>query len=171
MKKSISARFLARTAIFVALSIVLGKFLAFNIGQSIRISFENLPILLSGLLFGPAVGAAVALCADVLGCFLAGYAINPLVTLGAVSIGFISGTLYKYLPLGLNAKIALSVFCAHTVGSMIIKSIGLYSYYQNIADIMLRIPTYICIAVLEIFIIRMLINNRTFLLAAGKGER
>ena len=171
MKKTVNARLLARTAIFVALSIVLGKFLAFNIGQSIRISFENLPILPSGLLFGPTVGAVVALCADVLGCFLAGYAINPIVTIGAVSIGLISGALYKYLPFLQNAKIAVSVFCAHTVGSMIIKSIGLYSYYQNIADIMLRIPTYICIAVLEIFIIRMLINNRTFLLAAGKGER
>ena len=48
-------------AIFVGMSILLGKYLPiFNI-DILRFSFENLPIILSGILFGPAVGAVVGI--------------------------------------------------------------------------------------------------------------
>ncbi len=63
----------------------------------IRISFENLTILMAGIMFGPLVGMTVGICADVIGCIIVGYAINPLVTLGAASIGLISGSIYFYM--------------------------------------------------------------------------
>ena len=64
-------------AFLVALSIVCGKFLAIPVGEILRFSFENLPILFAGLAFGPVAGALVGVCADLLGCVLRGYAINP----------------------------------------------------------------------------------------------
>ena len=59
-----------------AMSIVLGKLLAVNLGEVLRLSFENLPIIFAGLAFGPLAGAAVGLVADTVGCLLVGYAIN-----------------------------------------------------------------------------------------------
>ena len=86
-----SLQILTFSALLSAISIVCGKYLAINLGEVLRFSFENLPIIFAGIGFGPLVGGAVGLAADLLGCLLVGYAINPLVTLGAAAIGFISG--------------------------------------------------------------------------------
>ena len=59
------------------MSIVLGKLLVFNITDSIRISLENLPLLMAGIFFGPFIGAAVGAGADIIGCLIVGYSINP----------------------------------------------------------------------------------------------
>ena len=75
-------------SLFVAMSIVLGKFLSIPIGDNIRIGFENLSLLLAGILFGPLIGMFTAVAADIVGCFLKGYEINPIITLGAACIGF-----------------------------------------------------------------------------------
>lgn len=59
------------SGLFIALSIVLGKQLSFTMGP-IRISFENLTILMAGIMFGPLVGMTVGICADVIGCIIEG---------------------------------------------------------------------------------------------------
>lgn len=160
------------SGLFVALSIVLGKFLQIPIGDSIRISFENLPLMMAGIFFGPFVGGAVGIGADLIGCLLKGYAINPIITLGAASIGFISGFVYMLISKKINSKantflsvvnIFLSVFTAHIIGSMLIKSIGLYIYYHTPMEVLAwRIPTYIAITVLETAIITLLLKNKAF---------
>lgn len=159
-----NTRVLVISALFIAMSIVLGKVLAFNIGTSIRISFENLPLLMSGIFFGPFIGAAVGIGADIIGCLIVGYAINPVITLGAASIGFVSGLmpilLSKIPPL---PRTALSVLSAHIAGSMIIKSIGMYIYFNTpVQVLLLRIPLYIGIGILEFYIIHLLLKNKAF---------
>lgn len=152
---------LALTALFIALSIVLGKFLSFTVGP-IRLSFENLTILMSGIIFGPVIGLITGLISDVLGCLLYGYSINPIITLGAASIGFISGFVSHFLfknRLFLNTL--LSVALSHLIGSLIIKTIGLYVYYgYPMEAILLRIPTYIIISAAEFYIIYILLKNK-----------
>ena len=54
-----SLKIMACASILAAMSIVLGKYLAFNVTQDIRISFENLPIMIAGIFFGPVVGAVI----------------------------------------------------------------------------------------------------------------
>ncbi|MCM1132811.1 MAG: folate family ECF transporter S component [Ruminococcus flavefaciens] len=161
-----NVRVMIISGLFVALSIVLGKFLQIPIGDSIRISFENLPLMMAGIFFGPFVGGAVGLGADLVGCLLKGYAINPIITLGAVSIGFLSGLVYMMTAKKKSASIPavfMSVFSAHIVGSMLIKTIGLYIYYYTPMEVLFwRIPTYIAITVLETVIISLLLRNRAF---------
>ncbi len=168
-----NTRVLVISALFIAMSIVLGKLLAFNIGDSIRVSFENLPVLMAGIFFGPFVGAAVGAGADIIGCLIVGYSINPVITLGAASIGFVSGLVSmlvfkdKLLP-----STACSVLTAHAVGSMAIKSIGLYVYYHTpIQVLMLRIPLYIGIGILETYIIYLLLKNKAFSAQLEKVKR
>ena len=86
-----SLRTLVVSSIFVALSIILGKYLAIPVGNIMRFSFESLPVLLAGFSFGPLVGMAVGIVADLFGSLLRGYDINLTVTLGAAVIGLGGG--------------------------------------------------------------------------------
>lgn len=149
------------SALFVALSIILGKQLSFTAGP-FRISFENLTVLMAGMFFGPAVGAIVGACADLIGCLIVGYSINPIVTAGAASVGFVAGLVWKLLSrLNIKKRVFLSAGIAHVIGSMIIKSIGLYIYFGfPLAMIALRIPLYIVIGALEAYIILLLLRNK-----------
>ena len=151
-------------ALLIAMSIAFGKLLAFNIGNSIRISFENLPILMAGIFFGPLAGLAVGAGADIIGCLIVGYAINPYITAGAALIGLVAG-LFQMMMLNDRKLISIcgSVMTAHVIGSMITKSLGLYIYYSTPVPVLLtRIPLYICIGVVETYIIYLLTKNKSF---------
>lgn len=165
-----NTRVMIISALFVALSIVLGKFLAFNIGDSIRISLENLPILMAGIFFGPYVGGAVAIAADLIGCVLKGYAINPVITLGAASIGILAGVVSMYLRnKNMTLNIAVSIAVSHIIGSLIIKSLGQRIYFHTPYEVLAwRIPTYIATGLLEFVIISLLLNNKAFTTQLGK---
>ncbi len=54
-KKRLSGnlQLLAVSAFLAALSIICGKYLALSLGNVLRFSFENLPIVLAGVAFGP----------------------------------------------------------------------------------------------------------------------
>lgn len=159
-----NVKVLVITALFIALSIVLGKFLSFKIGDVIRISFENLTLQMAGIFFGPLIGLVTGVVADILGCVLYGYAINPVITIGAGLIGFVSGILYHYtFKKTTVVRTAFSIGSAHLIGSVIVKTIGLYLYYKTpFAVLLWRIPTYIIITVLECIIIYKLMNNKAF---------
>lgn len=151
------------SAIFISLSIVLGKQLSFTFG-AIRISFENLTILMAGIMFGPIIGLIVGAASDLIGCLVVGYTICPLVTVGAATIGLISGIVSFYFFDGRpKLKIAASVSSAHIIGSLIIKSTGLYLFFgYPLAMILIRIPTYIVIGTIEGYLIYALITNKAF---------
>lgn len=158
---------MAASALLCALSIVLGKYLAIST-ELFRISFENLPVLMAGVFFGPLVGGVVGAAADLVGCLMVGYTINPLITVGAASIGVVAGLISWYAfprregwhstPL-----VYMPVMAAHTVGSMLIKSIGMAVYYSApLSTLVWRIPLYLVIGGLEGLIILLLMKNKMF---------
>lgn len=159
-----NVRVLVISALFIAMSIVLGKLLAFNIGNSIRISFENLPVLMAGIFFGPLIGAVVGMGADIIGCLIVGYSINPIITLGVVCVGFVSGLLAQLIKTDkIPLRIYPSVLIAHAIGSMIVKSIGLYIYFHTPMPVLLtRIPIYTVTGIVEATIIIILLSNKAF---------
>lgn len=163
------------SALFCALSIVLGKYLAINVTDSIRLSFENLPILMAGMFFGPVVGGMVGLCADLLGCLAVGYTPIPLVTVGAVVVGVVSGLTSRYIyPRSVQALASLRVFvpvyAAHVLGSMVVKSIGLWLYNGIPLPITMgwRILTYLLIGMVEGLLIMLLMKNK---LVSGEVQK
>ena len=159
-----SLKIMACAAILAAMSIVLGKFLAFNVTPSIRISFENLPVIISGIFFGPVVGAAVGAVADLLGCVMVGYTINPIITLGAALIGFISGIVPLVFKRKNCACAILSVSLAHIIGSVIVKTVGLAVFYSLpfIETALWRLLTYVIVGGAECAIICLLLKNSAF---------
>ena len=157
---------LATAALFVAMSVVIGMFcktfLNFN-GGLIRITFENLPVILSGIFFGPLVGGLVGVVSDLVSYLLSPqiYPPNLWVTAGAFCIGVISGIVARYIIKKHGTKqIILCGVSAHLLGSMIIKTIGLYSFY-GIA-VLVRIPLYLVISSLEITLICILWRQASF---------
>jgi ECF transporter S component (folate family) len=152
------------SALLIAMSIVLGKLLAFNIGDSIRVSLENLPLLMAGIFFGPLVGAAVGAGADIIGCLIVGYSINPIITIGAALIGFVAGMVsHGFVKSRSVFGVAACVLPAHIIGSMIVKSIGLKLYFHTPYQVLLlRVPLYICVGIVESYIIYLLLKNKGF---------
>jgi len=154
------------SALLAAISIVCGKYLAFNMGDFLRFSFENLPILFAGMAFGPIIGALVGVVADLVGCLLVGYAINPIITVGAGVIGLISGV-YYFLPEKASGtyhflKITLTVLASHLVGSVIIKSFGLSVFYDMPLIILMlwRLLNYVIVGAVEVFLLYHLMKNK-----------
>ncbi|MCC8068586.1 MAG: folate family ECF transporter S component [Ruminococcus sp.] len=154
------------SALLIALSIVLGKQLSLTVG-AFRISFENLPILIAGIFFNPVMAIVVGGISDIVGCLVVGYSINPIITIGAILVGGISGMVSNYCmkkDYPLKLRLILSVGTAHIIGSVIVKSVGLYVYYHYaIPILLLRIPLYVLISIAEIFILHSLSKNRLFM--------
>lgn len=170
LKNLTNLKIMITAAIFAAISIVLGKFLAISVGDTLRFSFENLTIMLSGILFGPVVGAATGLIADIVGCILRGYAINPILTLASVFIGFASGAVYYALNKANNHIRILSVILTcHFIGSVIIKSVGLCFWYGYPFSVMFtqRIVNYIIVGAAEFVLLIILTKNKTLMKTIG----
>ncbi|MDE5854230.1 MAG: folate family ECF transporter S component [Ruminococcus sp.] len=159
-----NVRVMIISGLFIAMSIILGKFLQIPIGNSIRISFENLPLIMAGIFFGPFVGGAVGVGADLIGCLLKGYAINPIITLGALCIGALPGVISMLMTKKNQLlSMCLSTFAGHIIGSMLIKSIGLHIYYGTPFEVLImRVPLYLTIGTLESMIIYILLKNKAF---------
>lgn len=74
--KSFSMKVLTRSAFLIALSILLSRFFSISIPlggvEALRIGFGTFPIVLSGFLFGPLMGAIVGGIANLLGLLIRG---------------------------------------------------------------------------------------------------
>ncbi len=151
-------------AVLVAVSVT-GKFFAINIGISLRISYENLPIVLAGIAFGPFVGFLVGICADLCGCIAMGYSINPLIMLGAGMIGLTAGFASIIFSNRFSTvSIIVSDLLGHIVGSLTIKTIGIAVFFgaENgfWALLWSRVLTYIPVVIFEILIMIILFSSQ-----------
>ena len=155
-------------ALLSALSIILGKYLAINLSETVRLSFENLPVIMAGLFFGPVIGGTVGAVSDIVGCFMVGYALNPVITAGAALIGVVSGAVGAFAFRGTPGwrgtwRVFIPVFASHAVGSMCVKTLGMMLYYGTPAAILfVRVPLYIVISILEGYAMLLLFNNKAF---------
>ena len=167
---------LVYAAMLAAISVVIGIFCKnfLNFGNGLfRITFENFPIIISGLAFGPVVGACVGAVSDVVSFMLStqSFAISPIVTIGAASVGAVSGLVSHYLIKREGTfRLILSVVAAHFIGSVIIKSFGLFGYYGW--PVLWRIPTYAVIAALEAWLLCRLYKSTAFakIFKLGRGK-
>ncbi len=161
MKKSSSLRSLVFASLCAAFSIVLGKLLQIPVGDSVRISFESLPILFASLTLGPLWGGASGLVADLVGCAVMAYAVNPVITVGAVMVGVLPALFVKNVRR--FGDVYVPVLLAHAVGNMCIKSFGLYLYFQTPPVFLLaRVLVSFALSVLEsVLLYQILVTTHT----------
>ena len=165
-----SLRNLTFCALLVAMSIVFSRVLSISTGF-LRFNLGSLPVVLAAVLFGPAAGFAVGAIADIIGGVLAGYAINPFITLGAGAVGLFAGLGWRYLPsLRENVRLGGGILLGHMVGSMILNSLALRLFYGYAWSVLAaRIPNALILSVAEFFLMRALLANHSLMAAARGG--
>ena len=164
-----SVRTLTMLALLVAMSIVFSWVLSISTGF-VRFNLGSLPVLLAALLFGPGAGFVVGVVADMIGGVLAGYAINPLIMLGAGAIGLVAGLAWRKLPgLRTGLRLQISVLLGHFVGSMVITSLALRLFYgYPWATLAVRIPNALILSAVNVVLLRILLENRSLMKLAKK---
>ncbi|MEW6228814.1 MAG: folate family ECF transporter S component [Bacillota bacterium] len=96
-------RSIVACGLLTAISIVLARLFSFMVPiggvGAIRLGFGPLPVIMAGIMFGPAAGGAVGMLADVVG-----YAVNPMggayiphLTMVAAITGIVPGLLVRLL--------------------------------------------------------------------------
>lgn len=165
-----SVRTLTVMALLIAMSIVFTRVLSISTGF-VRFNLGSLPVLLAGFVFGPGAGFVVGAVADMVGGVLSGYAINPLITLGAGSIGLVGGLFWQKLPdaMRLGLRVQISVLAAHIVGSMIINSLALRIFYGYAWSVLAaRIPNALVLAAVNTVLLRVMMENKAIMAAVKK---
>ena len=153
-------------AMLAAMSVVIGMFCKsfLNFGGGLwRVTFENLPIILAGIFLGPLTGGMVGVVSDLTSYLLSPqvYPPNLVVTFGAFAVGVTAGLMARFVVRERGTKqIVLSAAVAHVIGSMIIKPVGLFQFYQW--AVLVRIPLYLVIAPLEILLLCLLWRQKSF---------
>ncbi len=93
-----STRRLVLMAALIAIQIVTARYLSIQASETLRISFETVPLALAGMWLGPVGGVIVALVSDILGTIISGYGVwfAP-IALGPVIFAAMCGWGVKYV--------------------------------------------------------------------------
>ena len=157
----LSVRTLTMLALLTAMSIIFARVLTVSTGF-LRFNLGALPTHLAAVWFGPAGGFAVGAVADLIGGTLSGYSINPLITLGAGSVGLVSGLLFQKLSsLRLGLRLQISILAGHLVGSVVINSLALHIFYGYQWPVLAaRFPNAIVLSAVNTVLVRILLENK-----------
>lgn len=143
-------------ALFVALDLVVGRLLSVDLGPY-RISFGSVVLILSGLWLGPVAGGICGFGADIIGCFMKGYTVNPLITLAAVMWGVIPALMKGLFSSSEKAKnkriawLSVSVVLTGALSSLVTTTAGLvlilgYNFYAimsgRLVQFVIMMPLY-----------------------------
>ncbi len=140
MQKKAKMKWDTRTVVFlgllVAMQIVLARVAVIDLG-SYRITLGSVCTILAGLWFGPLGGGLCGLVADILGCILKGFAVNPLITVASILWGLIPGLMHPLMTGSRTKKTAmlcLSVVITSILSTLVFTTAGLvwligYNFY------------------------------------------
>lgn len=135
MKKTFSTRTITYIAFFIAINIILVRFLTIKPVPTLRFDFGFFPIFLSSTLFGPILGGITAGIADILGMLVNsnGSAYIPLMTVNTIISGLIYGLFFYKKSEGGTKKISLvtiilAVATQIIVVEVILQALAMYYY-------------------------------------------
>ena len=154
MKKQVfNTKSLVAASLLSAVSIILSRFCVIYFTDSLRLSFGNIPILITGFLFGPVAGALVGAVTDILGSALfSGFGWYPPLTVTPVLIGLTAGL---FRPLVMKNRRFLpilgSTLTANGLGTILWSTFALSRLYGTpfLSLAAVRVPFYIAVAALE----------------------
>lgn len=160
-------------ALLVALHLILTRVFVIELG-AYRISIGSVSTILAGLWLGPVAGGVCGLCADIIGCIMKGYAINPFITVAAIAWGVIPALARPFFAnrkkTGKTVGICVSIFITAILSSMILTTAGLviflgYNFYSimpgRIVQFVIMIPIYCVLTCLLYFspLTAMVVSN------------
>ena len=96
-KGKMTTRTLAYCALLAALSVVFARLIIPMPNNTTRFSIEAVPIVISGILFGPLAGGIVGFTADLVGCLFSGYGYNPIFCIPPILYGVAAGLFRRFI--------------------------------------------------------------------------
>ncbi len=133
VKSFFAPRRLTTMAIFIALQIVLARFVGIQVSEGLRVSFEAIPIILAGIWLGPMAGFLVGLLSDFFGTLIAGYGVYFLpLAITPILNGVLPGLCYHYLfKDNMNfAKCIAMVIVTEIISSLLLGTYALTWYFH-----------------------------------------
>ncbi len=150
-------------ALLVAMQLVLSRVLVIDLGPY-RITVGSVCTVLAGLWLGPVAGGVCGLCADIIGCFIKGYAVNPLITVAAILWGVLPALMKPMFihkeKTGKTVGICISVVLTGILSSLVCTTAGLvlilgYNFYAimpgRLVQFAIMIPIYCVLTCLLYF--------------------
>ena len=165
-----STRTLVQAAILVAISIVLSRVGSIMILPTVKLGFGEVPLIMSGFLFGPVVGGLSGLVADLVGFAInpQGPSLHPGFTLSTMMWGILAGLFAIYFRKTKNDKeifTGLRVTITVVI-SMVIITLGLNTYwlthlYGDAFIVLLpgRLITFLVTAPIKCYLITILMKH------------
>ncbi len=128
--KRMSTKMLVTLALLSAVEVVLARFIVPMPNPTMRFSIEAVPIILAGLLFGPAAGAVVGVVGDAVGTLFSGYGYNPVFAVPPLLIGLSAGLLRFLVDKKLSyLRVLITFLPAVALGSVLWQSYWLSFFY------------------------------------------
>lgn len=160
---SFKTRKLTALAMLAAVSVVLSRFCTFYFAESYRINFGNIPVLLSGLLFGPVAGGLVGAVADIVGSvFLNPLGWNPWLSLSPMLMGICAGLFSRFvLRAPSYPRVWLAALTGNAVSTMTLTTVILHFAYGQPLGVLfaIRLPQYALMSALEALVIFLLFQS------------
>ena len=145
--------------LMIALSIVLTRFFAINIGPTVRLSLGSIAAMLTGMWFGPVAGFIAGAASDVIGLMIApSGAWLPLITLSAglwgaipaLLTGLIKGDKRHRTIMTVVVVLITSVICQTVTTIALLQAFGMGFLPGRIIQLVASTPIY-CILVTALY--------------------
>lgn len=150
-------------ALLVAMQLVLSRVLVIDLGPY-RITVGTVCTVLAGLWLGPVAGGICGMSADIIGCFIKGYALNPFITVASILWGVIPALARKLYAnktrIGKTIGISLSILITGVISSLVLTTAGLviiqgYNFYAiipgRVVQYTIMMPVYCVLTCLMYF--------------------
>ena len=161
IKQKFNTKRIIILAMLVALASILDNWPSIN-STFIQISFNFIPIVISGMLFGPAATAIVAALSDILGVMIRGQVPNMAFTVIAAGIGACYGFFLSKTGSS-RQTVLLCQLLVTVIGHIILNTVGIYIFYNKGAfgSLPLRIVKNVMFYPIEVMVITQMLKYRT----------
>ncbi|MBE6700657.1 MAG: folate family ECF transporter S component [Ruminococcaceae bacterium] len=164
-KNKFDTKALTSSALLVAVSVLLASLFSLAPNEYSRFSIETVPIVLSGILFGPIHGALVGFAADFIGCQFSPFGYNPIFSIPPILYGITAGLFAPLLKKGVTfVKLLLTVGIPAILGSVLYQSFALDFVYGNgfLLLVSTRLLQFTVVTVVDAIVIKMLFDSNMF---------
>lgn len=171
------------TAMMIALSIVLERFLPIVYLDTTRLGLGKVPVILAGVFVSPIYGAAAGLIADLVGC-IGLHIPNPLITLSSALIGFLPALgfnlvakikeSFKYSIVSVTACICIASFISRgLITTAGLTTLGGFEQFASRYFTMLgaRAVTIILQTVLDIVCVYLVLKSGSVVKSFNRGGK
>ena len=179
-----STKLLAYGALLAALAIVFGRATVFYLPPDAKYTLDKFVLFMSGMFFGPLLGAFIGFVADFLGGMLFGIGFTPQLCVPAILFGLFGGIFRNFLKKKFTwSRLAFAYLFPTVIGSIVYQSAALaltfypstfwfnFQYYLFNRTIQFAVMLVLEVALIYILLTKTNVFHRTGLWTNTKTKK